>query len=91
MRVDKSGNNEGEFFLKEFSRELLKLTSYGTIGRNFRYALPVTVSDELPNGPQRRTKKKKKRRQLEGGRIPNHPVGSLEYRRTSAFFGPHST
>ncbi|GFV83909.1 hypothetical protein TNCV_1479111 [Trichonephila clavipes] len=24
----------------------VKLTSYGTVGRNFRYALPVTVSDE---------------------------------------------
>ncbi|GFW00291.1 hypothetical protein TNCV_4354881 [Trichonephila clavipes] len=23
------------------------LTSYGTVGRNFRYALPVTVSDKL--------------------------------------------
>ncbi|GFU59023.1 FLJ37770-like protein [Trichonephila clavipes] len=25
----------------------VKLTSYGTVRRNFRYALPVTVSDEL--------------------------------------------
>ncbi|GFX59042.1 hypothetical protein TNCV_3814761 [Trichonephila clavipes] len=31
----------------EIAPFLLKLTSYGTVGRNFRYVLPATVSDEL--------------------------------------------
>ncbi|GFU39503.1 transposable element Tc1 transposase [Trichonephila clavipes] len=31
---------------QQIRKAFLKLTSYGTVGRNFRYALPVTVSDK---------------------------------------------
>ncbi|GFV17832.1 hypothetical protein TNCV_3235821 [Trichonephila clavipes] len=36
-----------ESFSKHNIDVFVKLTSYGTVGRNFRYALPVTVTDEL--------------------------------------------